>query len=241
MHYYVDGYNLMFRVLHAGEDLTAQRNRVIEELNEKVKFLELDVTLVFDAHHQVGEGSRFYANYMKIVFTNERETADEFILHELKHEPTPRMHTVVTSDNKLAWLARIKLAKTETVEHFFNWIQKRYRNKQRRLKEEESAVVLKKAAAEKPKEKEPPSPKKKIPSLTASAEDCLDYYQSIFESEFKQSPISESNPLKETKPIIDQPKPKKKKPPKEEAISDYERWLDAFENNKGQDKTGFNV
>ncbi|MFQ5444883.1 MAG: NYN domain-containing protein, partial [Nitrospinales bacterium] len=175
MHYLVDGYNLMFRVLHAGDDLQAQREEIILDLNEKIQVLHLDVLIVFDAQYQYGRGSRSHLNYLEICFTDKGETADDFIIHKLKSTENPKQITVVTSDNKLGWRARRCLAKTETVEIFLTWLNKRYQNRIRQREKRQKATKTRSPRGKKPSRKlpikrgPPPSPGK-------SAEESFDYY-----------------------------------------------------------------
>lgn len=231
MHYYIDGYNLMFRVLRAGEDLKVQRDRVIDDLNSKIEFLELDATLVFDAHHQPGDVSLSHARYLKIIFTAQGETADEFILHELKSEPDPRQQTVVTSDKKLAWLARRQTARTESIEEFIAWLQKRHKNKLRHKKNEQKAPAKVTPTPmpkliplpEKPRKTEARAPQE-------SVEASFDYYLNIFNEKSEFAPGQ--NPTGENAPGSSPKKEKKAKlvrDPEEEELSAEERWLRAFQ------------
>ena len=132
MLYVIDGYNLMYRVLRVGEDLQKQRESVIHDLSVKIQILGLKVILVFDAQHQLGEEQRTRYTPFEIVFSPHGKTADECILDLLKRQKTLTQVTVVTSDKKLAWLARRQEAKTENVEDFMAWLTKRVRNKVRR-------------------------------------------------------------------------------------------------------------
>jgi predicted RNA-binding protein with PIN domain len=208
MHYYIDGYNLMFRILRAGDDLQAQRQRIIHDLNEKVQKLGLNVTIVFDAHYQYGESSRSHYNALEIMFTAQGETADEFILNELKASLNPREETVVTSDKELAWSARRRAAKTETVEQFMDWLTKRYRNKQSQIM---------------PREEKPQTLPKKAPksfrAQPISPEEYFNYYLNTFESHFFELMKEEQT---------ETPK-KKKKAQEPKTLSDMERWQREFE------------
>lgn len=234
MHYFIDGYNLMFRTLHASDDLQTQRWRIIHDLNEKIQILNLDVTLVFDSHYQFGEATRTHFNKLEIQFTEQGETADEFILEELKHEQTPQMQTVVTSDKTLAWLSRRSAAKTETVEEFLGWLNKRYKNKRRQLKTSKQAGSEKAAYIK--KEQIPAIPQKTVkPSKNASPEECFDYYLSLFTENFNQIAVFEP-PLSITPPTKQPPKKSRVKKAKKiaamegnEGLSLEERWLKAFE------------
>lgn len=215
MHFYIDGYNLLFRLLHPGEELQKVRDQIKEDLAKKINLLEMDATLVFDSHYQEEGLSSVHIQRLKVVYTAKGETADEFILHEIKDSKSPQNITVITSDKKLAWLCRRRLANTESVENFIVLLNKRYKNK-----------VKPKIQPTPPKL--PPKPAKKVEPPTSSdkAENMFDYYLNTFETEFKQI-------VPTPKPIQNKPKKKPKvpqAPTKEDAtLSDMERWLAAFE------------
>lgn len=226
MHYYIDGYNLLFRMLHTGDDLKTQRSALIDDLAAKINFLGLEATLVFDSHYQPEETSRSHIDHLEIVFTAVGETADEFILQEIKEARGPSQETVVTSDKKLAWLCRRRLAKSEPVEEFLAWLNKRCKNKRRIQKTPIKSKVQ--VALEKP------SPPKKTPQLHDVPEKCFDYYLETFEKESAEIVVSEAAKKQERRGKKGRsPNPKSKKAPvtPEEAYkSDMERWLRAFEN-----------
>lgn len=231
MHYYLDGYNILFRGADAVGDLKKQRDLLIWELNEKVRALNLDVTVVFDAHYQLTEGTRSIFDSLEICFTEAQESADEYILKRLKGCASPKLETVVTSDNRLAWAARRYLAKTESVSEFLSWLNKRYNAK---LKKEISyrENIQKSSLSKLPlvskeysdKTKESPSPKK-------TASESFDYYLYHFEKEHREStsPTVSKEESKKTK-RVSKSKKKKEIP---EVISneepDMQRWLRLFQ------------
>src|SRR5262245_23155228 len=132
MHYYIDGYNLMYRMMRAGDDLKRQRESIISPLNKKFQVLNINASIVFDAQFHFGEGTRSHLLALEICFTDEGETADDYILDKLKASPNPRQETVITSDKRLSWRARRLLAHTQSVEEFLNALEKRYQNFLRR-------------------------------------------------------------------------------------------------------------
>jgi len=218
VHYYIDGYNLLFRLLHAGENLRSQREILTQDLKKKVNLLKLDATLVFDSHYQPDEGSRSHIDLLEIVFTAVGETADEYILQEVKEAKAPGQLTVVTSDKKLAWLARLRLANTISAEEFVAWLNKRYKNRLRQLKAPAKELKL---PAVKPQEIEV----KKDPEQGASPQDCFGYYLESFEKELEEQ-VKTKKPeakkkRKKIEPIVENPK--------DAYLSDYQRWMKAFE------------
>jgi hypothetical protein len=184
MHYYLDGYNMMFRILRATEDFQSQRERIISDLSTKMQVLGLDVTVVFDAKYQKGEMSRFRTRSLEILYTAEGETADEYILNELKAESKPSEHTVVTSDKQLAYLAKLCHSHAETVEHFIAWLNRRYKNKLRRPVTEAKKHV-------------PPTPIQAKAPAALPPEQCYDYYLGVFEQRLKEQSIKSKSEPKE--------------------------------------------
>lgn len=214
----------MFRILQATENFQSQRERIISDLSAKIQILDLDVTLVFDAKYQRGGLSRSHKHPVEIFFTAEGETADEFILNEIKSERKPSGHTVVTSDKMLAYLARLHHSHAETVEHFISWLNRRYKNKLLRPEKE-----IKTTTKENKLTAHEPAKTLKKPPLASSPVECFDFYLSNFEKRLKEQVI-------EDRFNIVQEIPKKKKlkshqPEEDDYLSDMQRWLKAFENN----------
>ena len=231
MHYFIDGYNLLFRIVHAGENLKTQRDQLIQDLVCKVNLLQLDVTLVFDSQYQNDEGSRSHNQHLEIIYTAVNETADDFILQELKEASKPSQHTVVTSDKKLAWLCRRRLANTESVDVFFAWLNKRCKNKLRLRKEKKNGLSTLIPPISPPKPK--PEPEIQVPLTTSSAEECFDFYLTEFEKEtqkFESERVAAKLEAKAKKPPA-KPMKSKAKPqqPKDQHLSNMQRWLQAFE------------
>lgn len=216
----------MFRLLQIGEDLTAQRNQLIEDLSKKIRFLELDVTIVFDAQYQYGESTRSFFENVEILFTSQGETADEFIVEEIKEESNPHQVTVVTSDKKLAWFARRCSARTESVEEFVSWLNKRFKNKLRHQKNH-------KAEIQSPLVKEK-TQVKKAPLPSAKPEECYDYYLLQFQERlqkigFEKTPKLKLRPLEQENELK-----RKSKVQKDKTVSEMDRWLKLFENRSGE-------
>lgn len=216
MLYIIDGYNLMFKVLRAGDDLQKQRVAIIKDLNAKVQLLGIDALLVFDAQYKYGEAQRTHYNYLEIHFTAQGEIADDYILKYVKSSLDPAKITVVTSDKKLSWLSRRRGAKAETVDEFLGLLNRRYRNKIKQLNEPQPEVLP------------PPEQPQKLqkPKLKDTPEQCFDYYLTQFEKELLDQGIkSESSPKKKKK--LSKPEPK-------DYLSDQERWLREFNRILGE-------
>ena len=181
MHYYIDGYNLLFRQLYSAKTLQEQRNALIQDLVTKISLLELNATLVFDSSYQSGDSTRSHKQLLEIIYTAEKESADDYILNCLKAKSDRRQETVITSDQRLAWRARRLNAKTEPIEEFIGWLNQRCKNKLKAEKKGKT-VQIKKSVPVSPK-----TVKKEIhPGKTA--EESHDYYLSIFEKFMEEEP-----------------------------------------------------
>lgn len=193
--YYIDGYNMLFRLLHGNEDLKTQRELLLKDLQTKSLALNLSLTIVFDSHYQKDISTKSHLNNLEIIYTAKGETADEYIFQMLKDASHPKNYTIVTSDKKLAWLCRRRLARTETVEEFIVWINRRYKN------------TIKRKAETSDKKDNPPELKKiqkKEAKIKEQPKSDFEYWLNAFENPFEK---------KENKPK-----------------SDLEYWLKAFEN-----------
>lgn len=216
MHYYIDGYNLLFRRVHAPDDLQKSREQLILEINKKAALLNMDITIVFDSTFQFSEGSRTHFQNLEILFTDHGETADELILSLLKTAKHPTQETVVTSDRRLASEARRCQAQTENVDTFILRTNKVYKKKQQKINA--------------PKEIKPI----KIQVSQCSLPDEESAYERIFESNYQE--LIKNEPVKAPKEEIVSTKtmrrknPFKEKPsPAADAPTQMERWLKVFE------------
>ena len=217
MLYIIDGYNLMFKVLRAGDDLQKQRVTIIKDLNAKVQLLNIDALLIFDAQYKYGEAQRSHYNHLEIHFTAQGEIADDYILKYIKGSSQPGEITVVTSDKKLSMLSRRRGAKAETVDEFLSLLNRRYRNKLKQLSEPQ--VTLASPLPEEPK-------KELKPKLKDTPEQCFDFYLDQFEKELLEQGVK--NPNKKKARLV--------KPVVTERISDEERWLREFNRSPASDK-----
>ncbi len=205
MHYFVDGYNLLFRVVRSDEDLQKQREALLKELTFQLEYLAINATIVFDAAYSPGGMTRVYGSHADVVFTNTGESADNFILEELRGILCPHQQTVVTSDKRLAWRARRLGAKTQDVATFFTGLAARYRNKVRK-----SQLSLAKPVSV-AKVRVPPPKLEVPPESTETPEACYEYYRYLFEQRLSELP----------------PETKKSRP-LNEPMSDLERYLQLF-------------
>ncbi len=214
MHYLIDGYNFIFRALKHFGDLQAQREAMIHDLNKKIGLVKIEVSIVFDAAFQLGEGSRSHFDRIEILYTSQGESADDYILDAINRHSRPQIETVVTSDKKLAAHVRRGSAHTKSVEEFIAWLDKAYKNKIQhnlsREKKKEAPSPIRKAPL-------PSQPIEKTSSAKAPVKSCNEDYAQIFEKRWQQILMAEEEcrrlaPIKKIRKCPPR-HPKKKKDP----------------------------
>lgn len=181
MRYIIDGYNLLFRLslTEVERDLEVSRERILADLGSCLNELGLNASFVFDAHKQPGLGERSHRQSLEICFTDEGETADEYILKEIARSKAPRQITVVTSDKRLAAHARGMSAATLSVEQFIQWIKKKTYPKRDKTPQKSTPPATQKTQQAYEVPDAPPSP-------GATLEECFDYYLYHFEKRNRQ-------------------------------------------------------
>ena len=236
MHYYIDGYNLLFRTMGSSiDDLQSHRNSLIASLNVKVASLKLDVTLVFDSQYLEGEGSRSHYKHLEICFTPRGITADEFILRQLQFCRFPQRETVITSDKDLAYKARNYTASTQSIEEFLGWLNKRYKKKEShhpfvkaappklKMREQKSLESLNVSVVDEVIEAPPVI---KAEAVKVHSKGSIEFYLAHFEEQLHSLKAPEAR-----KNLKSHPRVKEKKiAPKIEYshLSEDERWLKIF-------------
>ena len=143
MHYYIDGYNLLFALFGPGmSDFTSRRDWLIQTLNVKVELLGLEISLVFDSHFCEGAGSRSHFHHLEILYTPKDVSADDFIIKKIKKSDDPTKTLLVSNDRELTLRARNLLANSQSVDEFINWLDRRYKNKTQKKSKPISAFKL---------------------------------------------------------------------------------------------------
>lgn len=105
----VDGYNIIGALAEEEgslpQDLAERRDWLIEKLAEYQGYTGIKVFLVFDAHQVKGIGQALRQKQVNVIYTKEKETADERIeklVQELRR--VKRKIYVATSDHTEQWL-----------------------------------------------------------------------------------------------------------------------------------------
>ena len=138
MHYLIDGYNLLFRILKKCGSLEKERQLLIRELNDAVSHLKLNVTLVFDGSQEFPFSvSRGHFESLEIVYTPKHQSADDYILEEVNSARAPQHLIIVTNDRELKGKCHQMRAKIMTIDQFLSsLVQKRQKKKRREIDQE---------------------------------------------------------------------------------------------------------
>jgi Predicted RNA-binding protein containing a PIN domain len=151
MHYYVDGYNLLFKEAWARScsSLEEARSRLIQELDSLAHKLNLLVTVVFDAPFQSDDLRRGHFRSLEIIFTAKGQIADDFLKDVAASKGNKIV--IVTSDRPLARIVKASGSQVEGVHDFIIRLRKKSCKKQQELPQKSpQKQVIKVVEAEKP-------------------------------------------------------------------------------------------
>lgn len=144
MHYFLDGYNLLFFLADSKQNFSQHRQRMVQFFQGQFSLLKLSGVLVFDGSHRRGEESGFVSHGpLEVCYTSKGRSADEYIVEAIEISRQPSSITVVTNDQKLAANARALGAKSQSNRAFLAFLGKKRRIKKRRstaVKDTESNV-----------------------------------------------------------------------------------------------------
>lgn len=142
MHFLVDGYNLLFRVIKGKKSLESKRDLLLSFLNEQADAFHLQLTVIFDAavdKHQ--EFSRHHRKHLEIIYTSAKQSADECILTLLEETRKPHGYMVITSDRELKSRAKALGANTQTIDEFLTELSGKTKKKQKKRQEAQQVTV----------------------------------------------------------------------------------------------------
>jgi uncharacterized protein len=156
MHYFIDGYNLLFRTSWKAfhSNLEDARKTLIREIDTYAALLHFTITIVFDAPFQSDELSRSHFRNLEIIFTSKGLTADDYLVDFFSHAKEGTQYTLVTSDKVLSQKVKCLHIKTVRSEDFIDRLRKSSHKKmllQKRSKPQEK--LIKKAYTAKPDQK----------------------------------------------------------------------------------------
>ncbi len=131
MHYLVDGYNLLFRLVKAPRPLEKARERFLSTLDEEVDEAGMRVSIIFDsAEKKLAGVSRRHLEAVEVIFTSEGLSADEYILEKISASKNPKQKTVVTADRELIRKIKHLGATTMNFADFFTLLLKKKTKRQ---------------------------------------------------------------------------------------------------------------
>ena len=119
MHYWIDGYNLLFQLPSSKGSFEIKRQKLILDLNSQAKSLSIQTTVVFDSSEKDRDlNTRSHYEALEIIYTSSKKTADDFILDSVEFSSHPEEMCIVTSDKDLARKSRALRANTLSLEGF---------------------------------------------------------------------------------------------------------------------------
>lgn len=193
---------------------------MIVSLAELLKKAKKEATVVFDSHIPKTPATRGHFGSLEIIFTDQGEEADDYILRKIKASKRPALYLVVTGDKKLAERARRLLAKTISIKE---WIQLT-------VKQAEKQALLEREKREKPPSapKPPPTVQERQEKKKRLSEE--DYFLHAFEERYRKLEAVKKTEQAKLPPSVQK---KKKSVPTRKAqeqryASEEERWLNVF-------------
>jgi predicted RNA-binding protein with PIN domain len=137
MTYYIDGYNLLFRLVDSRISLQKQRLSIIRFLQKQFVHFKNKGLLIFDgAHRSDEESGRSYPSPLEVVYTPRGQSADAYILEKLESIKKTSSITVVSDDNHLTRSARALGAHAQSNVAFLNFLEKkRSQRTEKKIKE----------------------------------------------------------------------------------------------------------
>ncbi|MCF7806368.1 MAG: NYN domain-containing protein [Simkaniaceae bacterium] len=131
MEYWIDGYNLLFKVKSHLRNLRQQRKELIDELKLHMIKSNFRAKIIFDSSEENATEfpSVSSSTPLEIIFSPKGLTADDYILEMLKSIKSTKNTTIVTDDAHLAFHCKHTQAKTLSVNAFFDLIFKEERRR----------------------------------------------------------------------------------------------------------------
>ena len=124
----VDAYNLLYSDKElarlAERDLKRARQGLIKRIVGYAGSKKVRMTLVFDGSQALIQESEMASGRIKIIYSSPPASADDLIIEELDRLSSPRGTAVVTSDNQVAALSRMRGATVVASNKFWLRLQK---------------------------------------------------------------------------------------------------------------------
>ena len=124
MEYWIDGYNLLFKIGMYTKTLEQSRKSLIGELRLHLIKSNLRAKIIFDSSE--AHGSEFPSvtstTPLEIIFAPAKLSADDYIIEMLEHSRSARNTTIVTNDSQLSFRAKGCKAFTLSIDEFFKLV-----------------------------------------------------------------------------------------------------------------------
>ncbi|MBX7066991.1 MAG: NYN domain-containing protein [Parachlamydiales bacterium] len=132
MIYLIDGYNVIFSLIHTKDSLQKMREKVIHYLQKRFAAKKISGMLVFDgAHRRDEESGLSYPSPLIVAYAPKGQSADEYIVEKIRVSKSPKQITVVTNDRGLRMHAKSAGAKILENELFIEWLKKKKKRTER--------------------------------------------------------------------------------------------------------------
>lgn len=133
MHYFVDGYNLLFHLTKKGNPLCQYRHELITYFATSISSF-LDIVLVFDGSDPHEKHSiKHHVGQLEIIYTPLNITADFYIFEKVQLYKNPTHTTVVSNDQELIKRCRALGAKTLSLTDFLSYVAKKKKKQKRSI------------------------------------------------------------------------------------------------------------
>ncbi len=146
MHYWIDGYNLLFRITKNYREMKQNERKLLSALNQAIILLKYHATAVFDGREKdPPEALRRNFDALALIYTPHNQTADDYILEAVADSANPTKETVVSSDYELLSKAKQRGANILTIEEFLSRLVKKKQKKKAATEKvfQESSTELK--------------------------------------------------------------------------------------------------
>lgn len=142
MHYYIDGYNWLFRTPKTKLSFEDKRRQFVQDLHDLVERSTCLITVVFDSSDPTRDlSTRGHYKALEIVFTPKMQTADNYILEAVQNAKKPQNISVVTLDRELQERCRMEGANILTFKEFFEIFNKKKTSADKLLEESYKKMV----------------------------------------------------------------------------------------------------
>lgn len=121
MHYWIDGYNLLFHLTKDYQTMRQNERKILLALNQAISQFKYSATIVLDGREKdPPEAVRRNLDSLALIYTPHNQTADDYILEAIRASSHPEKETVISSDLELLRRAKQRGAHGQTIEQFLS-------------------------------------------------------------------------------------------------------------------------